>query len=235
MKIFSGIFYLLLAFAMVFTCIEPVSAQEHVKRNAIHFSAGTAVPYDEFALSSFTYRAGFAQTGVNLDGGIIHYGRRKIFGVYADAGYAFLFFNEKRYLSEYERIFADVGTMHVSTEGYHYLRAEVGLLLRTVSILDTRIIFQTGVGYTLFRHPYLSATNTYWGVVNTVNSDLDIQLSGSAGIRLEHTLDENTGICLSYQLFASKPDFMDTDSYRDHHFYLPVSTQHINLGLTRYF
>lgn len=233
--------YLLIAPLLVFTCPEPATAQEpgsareHIPRNALHFSAGAAVPYDEFAASTFTYRAGFAQTGINFDGGIIHYGRRKIFGVYADAGYAYLFFNEKRYLSEYERIFEDVGTMRVSTEGYHFLRAEVGLLIRTIAILDTRIIFQSGVGYTLFRHPYLSAINTYWGIVNTVNNDLDIQLSGSAGIRLEHTLDEYTGIYLSYQLFASRPDFMDTESYRDHHFYMPVRTQHINLGITRYF
>lgn len=235
MKIFIKTFNLLLAFAMVLTCTEPVAAQEPVKRNALHFSAGAAVPYDEFAKSTFTNRAGFAQTGVNIEGGLIHFDRRKIFGLYADAGYAYLYFNEKRYLAEYERVFEDVGSMIVSTEGYHFLRAEVGLLVRTIAILDTRIIFQSGVGYTLFRHPYLSATNTYWGVVNTVNSDLDIQLSGSAGIRLEHTLDEYTGIYLSYQLFASRPDFRDTESYSAQTFYMPVRTQQINLGLTRYF
>lgn len=233
-KITRTVFFLLLP-VVVSACPSIVSAQDHMYRNAIHYSAGAAVPYDEFAASSFTYRAGFARTGVTLDGGVIHYGRRKILGVYADATYAFLPFNEKRYLAEYNRIFEDVGIMSVSTEGYHYLRAEVGLLIRTIAILDTRIILQAGVGYTLFRHPCLSAINTYWGIVNTVNSDLDFQLSGSAGIRLEHALNESTGIYLSYQWFASKPDFRDTESYRDHHYYVPVRTQQINIGITRYF
>ncbi len=226
---------ILLTAVLVSACPKSLSAQDSTQRNAFHFSAGAAAPYDEFAASTFTYRAGFALTGINLDGGVIHYGRRKILGVYADAGYAFLPFNEKRYQAEYDRIFEDVGTMSVSTEGYHYLRAEVGFLIRTIAILDTRIILQAGVGYTLFRHPYLSAINTYWGIVNTVNSDLDFQLSGSAGIRLEHALDESAGIYLSYQLFASKPDFSDTESYRDHRFYVPVRTQQINIGFTRYF
>ncbi|MDF1570538.1 MAG: hypothetical protein P1P82_02865 [Bacteroidales bacterium] len=225
----------LLLLALVFFCASPVSAQETINRNALSFSAGTAVPFDEFAYSRFTYRAGFAQPGVNLDAKIIHYGKRKIFGIYADAGYAYLFFNEKRYLAEYERIFEDEGTTSVTTGGYHFLKAEAGFLIRTIAIRDTRIILQTGVGYTLCRHPYLSAVNSYWGVVNTVNSDLDLQLTGTAGVRVEHTLDEYTGIHLSYQVFACKPSFMDRESYRAVTFYLPVRIQNINFGLTRYF
>lgn len=225
----------ILAVVLIVACAVPLTAQESVNRNALSISAGAAVPYSEFAASTFTWRSGFAQPGVNLDAKIIRYGKRKIFGIYADAGYAYLFFNKKRYLAEYERTFEDEGTTSVTTGGYHFLKAEAGFLLRTISILDTRIVLQTGVGYTLCRHPYLSAVNSYWGVVNTVNSDLDFQLSGTAGIRLEHTIDEYTGIHLSYQLFACKPDFRDSESYRAHTFYLPVRTQNINLGLTRYF
>jgi hypothetical protein len=225
----------LLVVVMISVCSPPLSAQESINRNALSVSAGAAVPYSDFATSSLTWRSGFAMTGINLDAKVIHYGRKKILGLYADAGYAYLFFNEKRYLAEYERIFEDEGTTSVTTGGYHFLKAEAGFLIRTISILDTRIILQAGVGYTLCRHPYLSAVNSYWGVVNTINSDLDFQLSGTAGIRLEHTIDEYTGIHLSYQLFACKPGFMDRESYRAVTFYLPVRIQHINLGLTRYF
>jgi len=225
----------LLLIALILLCVLPLNAQETVNRNALSLSAGAAVPYAEFANSSFTWRSGFASTGMNLDAKLIHYGKRKIFGIYADAGYTYLFFNEKQYLAEYERIFEDEGTMSVTTGGYHFLKAEAGFLIRTITIRDTRIILQTGVGYTLCRHPYLSAVNTYWGTVNTVNSDLDMQLSGTAGILVEHTLDEYTGIHLSWQLFACKPDFRDRESYREHTFYLPVRIQHINIGLTRYF
>ncbi len=214
----------------------PLKAQESSdNRTAYSISAGATVPYSDFANSTFTWRSGFAKTGINLDATIIRYGRRKIFGVYAGTGYAHLFFNEKRYLAEYERIFADEGTMTVSTGGYHFLKAEAGFLIRTIAILDTRLILQAGLGYTLCRHPNLSAVNSYWGVVNTVNSDLDLQLSGRAGFRVEHTIDEYTGIHLSFHVFGCKPDFRDREGYREHTFYLPVRTQNINLGLTRYF
>lgn len=224
-----------LLLTLVLCCEAPLIAQETVNRNALSFSAGAAVPFDEFAYNRFTYRAGFAQTGVNLDAKIIHYGKRRIFGIYAEGGYAHLFFNEQRYLAEYERIFEGEGTTSVTTGGYHFLKAEAGMLIRTIAILDTRIILQSGVGYTLCRHPYLSAVNTYWGTVNTVNSDLDLQLSGTAGILVEHTIDEYTGIHLSYQLFSCRPDFRDRESYRENTYFLPVRIQHINIGLTRYF
>jgi hypothetical protein len=226
---------LLLLMVMILCCGLSLTAQETVKRNAMSFSAGAAVPFDEFSYSRFTERAGFARTGANLDAKIIRYGKRKIFGFYADARYAYLFFNEKSYLSEYQRIFQDEGTMSVSTEGYHFLGAEAGFMIRTIAILDTRIILQSGVGYTLCRHPFLSAENSFWGTVNTVNSDLDIQLTGTAGILVEHTIDDYTGIHLSYQLSACRPDFRDRESYREYSYYLPVRIQHINIGLTRYF
>jgi len=231
----SHIFPAFLVVVLMAACTVHLSAREPVRRNAFFIGTGAAVPYSDFATSSFTWRSGFAKTGVNLDAGVIRYGRRGIFGLYAEAGYTHMFFNENKYLAEYNRILGTEGTTTVTTEGYRFLKGETGFLIRTVAILDTRFILKAGVGYTLCRHPRLSAANTYWGDVNTVNSDLDMQISGTAGIRAEHDIDERTGIFLSYQLFACKPDFRDTEGYRDYTFYLPVRYQQINLGVTRYF
>jgi hypothetical protein len=52
---------------------------------------------------------------------------------------------------------------------------------------------------------------------------------------VEHSIDEYTGIHLSFHVFGCKPDFRDRESYRDYTFYLPVRTYNFNLGLTRFF
>lgn len=226
---------ILLALLIVFVCSISLEAQDSISRNAMAISAGSSIPYSDFAARTFTPRAGFAKAGANLDFEIIRYGRRGIFGMYADLGLANIFFDEKSYISEYERILNHEGVTSVTTGSYQFLTLHGGFLVRLVEFLDTRIILQTAIGYTLCRHPYLSAANSYWGNINTVNSDLDVQISSSAGIRVERTLNERTGIIISYGLFACKPDFSDSMSFMDYTFYLPVRYQNINIGLTRNF
>jgi hypothetical protein len=196
---------------------------------------GPSIPYAEFANKTFTSRAGFAKAGANLDLDITRYGRRGIFGIYAELGLANIFFDEKSYIAEYERILNIEGTTTASTGSYQFLTVHGGFLIRFAEFLDTRIIMQAGIGYSLCRHPELAVTNSYWGEINTVNSDLDLQIGSSASIKLERSLNEETGIHLSYSLFACLPDFRDTESFREYTFYLPVRYQGINIGLTRYF
>jgi hypothetical protein len=217
------------------TCFFPLRSQEPVVKNALSSSAGPSIPFSEFASRSFTPRAGFAKAGANLDLDIIRYGRRGIFGIYADLGLANIFFDEKSYIAEYERILNNEGTTTASTGSYQFLTVHGGFLIRFAEFLDTRIIMQAGIGYTLARHPCLSATNSYWGEINRVNSDLDLQIGSSASIKVERVLNEETGVHLAYSLFACKPDFRDTEGFREYTFYLPVRYQSINIGLTRYF
>jgi hypothetical protein len=225
----------LLVAILASNCLIPVQAQEPVNRNALSISAGPSIPYAEFANKTFTNRAGFAKAGANLNLDIIRYGRRGIFGVYADLKLANLFFDENSYIAEYERILNNEGTTTANTGSYQFLTVHGGFLIRFSEFLDTRIILQTGIGYSLCRHPYLTVTNSYWGNINTVNSDLDIQIGSSATIKVERTLNDKTGIHLSYSLFACKPNFRDTESFRDYIYYVPVRYQDINIGLTRYF
>ena len=224
----------LLAVVLASTCFFTLHAQEPVIRNALSISAGPSIPYAEFASRSFTQGAGFAKAGANLDLDFIRYGRRGIFGMYAELGFTNTFFDEKSYIAEYERILNNEGTTTVTTGSYQFLNAHGGFLVRFAEFLNTRIILQAGIGYTLARHPYLSATNSFWGDINTVNSDLDLQISSSASIKVERSLNEGTGIHLSYSLFACKPDFRDREGFRKYTFYLPVRYQSINIGLTRY-
>lgn len=230
-----NIFKNLMVVVLASTCFFPMSAQEPVIRNALSISTGPSIPYAEFANKTFTSRAGFAKAGANLDLDIIRYSRRGIFGIYADLGLANIFFDEKSYVAEYERILTNEGAITASTGSYQFLTVHGGFLLRFAAILDTRIILQAGIGYTLARHPNLTVTNSYWGDINTVNSDLDLQIGSSASIRVERALNKETGIHLSYSLFACLPDFRDTENFRDYTFYLPVRYQSINIGLTRYF
>ena len=229
------IFKFLLAVAFISVCYCPLHAQDPSNRNALSISAGPTLPYAEFANKTFTSMAGFAKGGANLELEIIRYGRRGFFGMYADMGLSNIFFDGKSYIAEYERILNNEGTTTVTAGSYQFLTVHGGFLIRFVDILDTRIILQAGIGYSLCRHPYLSATNSYWGNINIVNSDLDLQIGSSVSIKVEHTLNERTGINLSYSLFACKPDFRDRESFREYRYYLPVRYQNINIGLTRYF
>lgn len=228
------LFFLLLP-VVVSACPSIVSAQDSIRRNAIHYSAGVTIPTADFATNTFTYRAGFANPGVNMDLGIMHYGRRGIFGVYLNAGYTNIFFDRKSYLAEYVKIVGDEGITSVTTGNYQFLMADGGFLLRLFEILDTRIILHAGIGYTFCRHPYLSAENSYWGDLNTVNSDMDFQVFSTAGIGAVHHLDERTGISLSWSFKACKSSFRDTEGFMDHVYYVPVQMQNINIGITRYF
>lgn len=234
-KLNPNIILVSLAFTVVTLCSAPADAQDSIFRNALSFGAGASFPHSDFAAASFASRAGFAREGMNLDARFTRYGRKGIFGLYAQSGYGYHFFNERQYLAEYDKIFAGDGTTEVTTGGYHFLKAEVGFVVRTVAVFDTRIILQAGTGYSLWRHPRLSATNAYWGTLNTVNADLDLQLSGTVTVRLEHALNRQTGLFLSYHRYTCKPDFRDTDSYQVYTFFLPVRIQNLNLGLTRYF
>ncbi|MDA3822414.1 MAG: hypothetical protein PF450_07390 [Bacteroidales bacterium] len=231
----SSIQKLVLVLALFLFSFNKLPAQETASRNALYINTGATIPYAQFAEKSFGYQTGFALLGVNLDADYIRFGKMGIFGLYANLGYSNVFFAKKRYISEYERILGDEGAMIVTAGSYQFLSGEGGFVIRFAEFKNTRIVFQAGIGYTLCRQPYLSASHSYWGDLNTVNADVDVQLSSGTGIKVDYALNERTGIHFSYSLHACLPGFMDTEGYWEHYYNLPVRYQNINFGITRYF
>ena len=212
-----------------------VAGQESDLRNRLEFSLGPSIPYAEFAESSFSSNSGFSTIGLNSQLEIVHYTPFELVGFYSSFGYATMFFNEAGYLSEYERLLGSKDEVIVQTGNYFFLHLHGGMHIRWPKIQRVRVIIKFGLGYSLYMHPALSASHSYWGDLNSVNRDFDLQPGSTAGINLEYHLDDFTGVQFSYSIVASRPDFQDTEGYRMNTFYQTVRYQNINIGLTRHF
>ena len=208
------------------------TAQESPGRNILLAGCGVSIPYGEFSWKTFNSGGEFATVGPGLDVEIMHF-TRSFFGFSARVGYSSIFFGEKAYRSEYERILGTDGEVTVSAGNYQFLSGMAGFLARMPEFLDTRIILQVQTGYVLCVHPDLVVDHAYWGRLNTVKQVSDGQLMSSAGIIVTHALSEKYGISLSYTVNAAKPGFSDPmpdGSY--YYFYIPVRYQNIQAGMT---
>jgi len=149
-------------------------AQQKVRKSVIGVHTGVSVPLGEFALKTFTWDAGFAAPGPNLEAEYLYYG--KVFGFSSSLGYASFFFNEKAYLSEYDRTLNGYGVNEVSVGNYQVIKALVGFTLKTPEFSNTEVMLRFRLGYAMTVHPNLLVTNPELGVINSVERN-----AGSGG------------------------------------------------------
>ncbi len=189
--------------------------------------AGVSIPYKEFAYNTFTYDAGFACPGPNLEAEYLFYG--KIFGLSATIGYSNFFFNEKGYRAEYDRTLGGYGINEVSAGNYQVLKILAGFTLKLPEIAHTEVMFLFHLGYAHALHPDLQVTNSELGVINSIEKVSGAGPAANAGIKINYWLNESYGVSLNGSVSTTTPSFTDytaPDSYFD----LPIYCAGINVG-----
>ena len=74
---------------MLLVVTVTVTPQKPAKKSVFGVDTGVSIPLDEFAVKTFTYDAGFASPGPNIEAEYLYYG--KIFGFSSSLGYSSLF------------------------------------------------------------------------------------------------------------------------------------------------
>jgi hypothetical protein len=209
--------------------ITLVNAQKENKKSVAGFNAGLSVPFAEFADKKMEYHSGFAGAGPNIEVDFFRY-TGKYFGLSSNIGYATMFFNEKAYRSEYDRILANYGENVVKAGNYHVLKGLLGFILKIPQIrhIEALVVFQAGCAMSI--HPNLLVTNSELGVINLVRKDTKWSAMSNTGIKANYWLTEKYGISLNYGLNFTTPGFGD-DTSIEKVFSLPVRYQNINVGL----
>ena len=221
---------------LLFFNAVPVNGQDTNPQSSISFSAGYSMPYGTFAEKSFSRMAGFSSGGPVMDFRYQHfYGRKRIFGLYADASFTTHFFSERSYLASYEEVMNVEGAFQVKTGNYLFAVTRLGILVAFPEFSGTRIILDAGLGGAFCYHRKLSVYNTYWGQINTVSEDVSGQLMSAAGVTIEHSLNRYTAILVSWSAYGFTPSFYDEIGPYQLSFDLPVRYMNFNLGISRYF
>ncbi len=205
-----------------------VTPQKPEKNSVFGVNTGVSVPVGEFALKTFTWDAGFASPGPNLEAEYLYYG--KIFGFSSSLGYASFFFNEKAYRAEYDRTLDGYGTNDVSVGNYQVIKALVGFTLKTPEFSNTEVMLLFHLGYAMTVHPNLIVTNSELGVISSVERNTG---SGGAvasvGLKINYWLNEQYGLTLKGSLNGISSAFMD-ETGPDGNFSQPMSHSNINVG-----
>jgi len=216
----------ILTFLMVTTLAYP---QNKNKKSVAGINAGLSVPFAEFADKKMEYYSGFAGVGPNIEVDIFRY-TGKYFGLSSNIGYANIFFNEKAYKSEYDRILNNYEETTVNAGNYHILKGMVGIILKIPETRHTEVLLVFQLGCAMSIHPDLLVSNSALGEINSVKKDTEWSAMSNTGIKINYYLTEKYGISLNYGLNFTKPGFSDVTSI-ERVFSLPVRYQNINVGL----
>jgi hypothetical protein len=218
-----------LTIALLVLMLTAVTAlpQKTPRKSVFGVNTGISIPLDEFAVKYFTWDAGFASLGPNIEAEYLYYG--KIFGFSSSLGYASLFFNEKKYQAEYDRTMGGYGTNGVSAGNYQIIKALVGFTLKTPEFNHTEVMLLFHLGYALAVHPNLVVTNSELGVINSVARNAGGGPVASAGLKVNYWLNERYGLSLNGSLNGMSSGFIDKTA-PDVTFRMPLNHANINIG-----
>ncbi len=191
-------------------------------------SCGCSLPYAEFADGKMTSYAGFAAPGMNIEIDLMRYTNR-FFGFTSGIGYASIFFREKAYQAEYDRILVGYGENKVSAGNYQVLTGVLGFILKIPETRHTEALIVCRLGIAMSVHPDLAVTNSKLGEINTVSKNNDWNSVANMGLKIHYWLSEKYGITLNYSLNSARPSFRD-DTGIGTSFSLPVRYMNINAG-----
>ena len=209
--------------------ITLVDAQKENKKSVVGINSGISIPYADFADKKMENYSGFAATGANIEIDFFRYTGR-FFGLSSNIGYSSIFFNEKAYRSEYDRILDNYGKTTVAAGNYQVLKGLIGLILKIPETRHTEVLLVFQLGCSMSVHPNLLVTNSELGEINSVKKDTEWSSMSNAGIKINYYLSEKYGISLNYGLNSTRPGFHDETS-NEKVFFLPVRYQNINIGL----
>lgn len=209
--------------------ITPSYPQNKNKKSVAGISAGLSVPFAEFADKKMEYHSGFAGVGPNIEVDFFRY-TGKYFGLSSNIGYASIFFNEKAYKSEYDRILNNFGENRVNAGNYQLFKGLLGFILKIPETRHTEVLLVFQLGCAMSIHPDLLVINSELSVINSVKKDTKWSAMSNTGIKINYWLNEKYGISLNYGLNFTTPGFSDVTSI-EKVFSLPVRYQNINIGL----
>ncbi len=201
---------------------------QKIKKTIFGAGAGLSLPYAEFASKSLTINSGFASAGFNTETSLIRYTGR-FFGLSATIGYSNIFISERKFETEYNRVMNGNGTNQVTAGNYQIMSGMAGLIFKVPEFSNTDILLMLNLGAALTVHPDITATNSYFGVINSVKKDADFAVASNAAVKVIHWLTERYGFSAGYSLNATRPSIKD-DTGINAYFYLPVRYQNINIG-----
>ena len=190
-------------------------------------STGVSIPLDEFAVKYFTWDAGFASIGPNLEAEYLYYG--KIFGFSSSISYTSIFFNEKAYQSEYDRTLNGYGTNEVTAGNYQIMKFLVGFTLKTPEFSNTEVMLLFHLGYGVAMHPNLLVTNSEFGVIYSVTRNAGRGAVANMGLQINYWLNERYGVSLNGTLNGMSSGFID-ETAPDGNFQMPMNHANINIG-----
>lgn len=204
-----------------------VLPQKTPRKSVFGASTGVSIPLDEFALKYFTWDAGFAAPGPNIEAEYLYYGN--YFGFSSAIGYANFFFDKNAYLSEYDRTLNGYGTNEVSAGNYQVMKFLVGFTLKTPEFKNTEIMLLFHLGYARSVHPTLKVTNSELGVISSMEKDAGGSPAVSTGLRINYWLNERYGFSLNGSLNNTRPAFFD-ETAPDGIFFMPLDYASVNIG-----
>lgn len=201
--------------------------QQTTGKSVFGVNTGLSIAVDEFAVKSFKYDAGFATLGPNIEAEYLYYGR--FIGFSSSIGYASIFFNEKHYQAEYDRVLDGYGLNEVSAGNYQVLKFLVGFTLKIPEFNHFEVMLLFHLGGALSTHPNLVVTNSELGKINSISYSTDRSPVSNAGLKINYWLNEKYGINLNCGINMTKPTFYD-ESGNEGSFSLPVHYANVNVG-----
>ena len=202
-------------------------SQQKLRKSIFGVNAGVSVPFDDFAANTFIYDAGFANVGPDMEAEYLYYG--KVFGFSSSIGYTSIFFNEKDYKAEYDRVLDGYGTNEVTAGNYQVLKFLVGFTLKIPEFNHTEVMLLFHLGYALSVHPKLSVTNSELGEINSIARDAGGGPVSNAGLKINYWLNDRYGLTLNGGVNLTRPGFYDATGPGGS-FFLPIHYANINAG-----
>lgn len=207
---------------------NPLFPQKPGKKSVFGANAGLTVPYNEFAQNELNYDCGFASPGANIEAEYLYYG--KYFGFSSSIGYASIFFNEKDYQAEYDRVLDGYGINEVTAGNFQVMKLLVGFTFKVPEINHTEVMLLFHLGYALSVHPDILVTNTEMGVINSISRDAGGSPVCNTGLKINYWLNENYGLTLNGGMNLTWPSFYDQTSFGGT-FTMPIHYANINFGI----
>lgn len=214
--------------ALVILVTATGHAQQKDIKSVFGANAGVSIAIDEFALNTFRYDAGFATMGPNIGIEYLWYG--KVIGFSSSIGYSSIFFNERDYLSEYDRVLGGYGTNDVSAGNYQVLKFLVGFTLKIPEINHTEVMLLLHLGVARSFHPPVTVTNSQLGEVNTIVRSSEASPISNATLKINHWLNDIYGITLNTEVNSTRPSFRDETGVGGS-FFLSIHYVSINAGV----
>lgn len=219
---------LIVVFLILIMAAVTATPQKNAGKSVFGANVGLSVPYNEFAYNTLQYNAGFASIGPNIEAEFLRYGR--FIGFSSSIGYSSLFFNEKDYQAEYDRVLDGYGTNEVDAGNYQLLRFLIGFTLKLPEIEHTEVMLLFHLGYAISIHPDLTVTNSKLGVINSVARSRGDSPVINTGAKINYWINERCGVSLNGGLNFTRPSFND-ETGPEGFFYQSISYVNINAGL----